>query len=179
MEITKDGLKEFMMSLSDSIDNENIEFYKRVTESSGIKECDTPEKFYLAVLYQWDKVISGYLNSLPDTNKDVAFIYKHSRYLDNHFRGLYERIEGFTCCADKSRTVINRLVKFYRTGVRIEFDSNEEYTYHHPKTILNNHDDIVMFYEGLKSLLYGNPDKYLLAVKQILASAECNPKEQP
>ncbi len=72
------------------------------------------------------------------------------------------------CCADKTRTIIKRLIDFYENGIRIEFDYTQEYTFHLPKIIFKIHEDIIEFYEGLKFLQNtGNPLKYLNAIKNL------------
>jgi len=124
--------------------------------------------FFYAVLYPWEKFIGGFLKYELKANGDVEFIFKHSQYIDRHFCNLFRDKEGGACCADKSRTIVNKLLEFYATGKKIEFDYEAEYTYHLPKNIFKNHDGIIEFYVGLKNLLYGSPQKYLEALRKVL-----------
>lgn len=163
-----ESIKDFLSSMSESIENEKIELFKRIIDSSEIKIYENPNEFFYAVLYPWEKFISGFLKSTLNANRDVEFIWEHSEFIDRHFKNLFEKYEGSACCADKSRTIVNRLLKYYSSGERIEFNYDSEYTYHLPKKIFKNHDHIVDFYEGLKSLLYGNPEKYIKALKAVL-----------
>jgi hypothetical protein len=163
-----EAIKDFLNTMSDSIENDKIELFKKVIDSSDIKHYSNPDEFFYAVLYPWDKFISGFLKSTLKANRDVEFLFKHSQYIDRHFYNLFGKYEGSACSADKSRTIVNRLLKFYATGEKIEFDYEGEYTYHLPKKIFKSHDHIVNFYEGLKSLLYGNPQKYIEALKVVL-----------
>ena len=168
MKIDKDKLGNFLNTLSDSIDKEKVELYKKIIESSEIASFDGPDEFFYAVLYPFEKFISGFLHTeLEGANRDVIFIYKNSQYIDRSFAQLFQKYEGHACSSDKSRTIVNRLVQFYQTGKKIEFDYDAEYTYHYPKKIFKTHDHIVLFYEGLKSLQYGDNRKYFEAIKTI------------
>lgn len=163
-----EAIKDFLNVMHDSIENKNIELYHKIIDSSEIKRFDNPEEFFYAVLYPWEKFVGGFLKSSLKANRDVEFIFKHSQYIDRHFCNLFREKEGSACCADKSRTIVNRLLEFYTTGKKIDFNYDAEYTYHLPKKIFKNHDQIVEFYEGLKNFLYGNPQKYLEALKVVL-----------
>lgn len=159
-------IKDFLTTLSDSIENDNQELYKKIIDSSEIKSFNNPDEFFYAVLYPWKKFISGFLKSSLNANKDVEFIFTNSQYLDRHFATLFIQYEGTAYSSDKSGHIVNQLLKYYATGERIEFDYDGKYTYHLPDKIFKNHEQIVKFYEGLKSLLYGNPMKYLEALKE-------------
>ena len=158
-------LKDFLTSMSDSIEKEKIELFRKIIDSSEIKQYENPTEFFYAVLYPWDKFISGFLKSTVKSNPDVEFIWKNSEYINRHFRNLFEKYEGSACCADKSKNIVNSLLKYYNSGEKIEFNYASKYTYHLPKKIFKSQDHIVLFYEGLKSLLYGRPDKYIEALK--------------
>jgi len=166
--LKKEAIKDFLNTMSDSIEKDTIQLFEKIIDSSEIKHYSNPEEFFYAVLYPWDKFISGFLKSVLKANKDVEFIFKHSQYIDRHFYNLFGIYEGSAYSADKSRTIVNRLLEFYATGKKIDFDYDVEYTYHLPKKIFKSHDHIVDFYEGLKSLLYGSPQKYMGALKAML-----------
>ena len=163
-----DAIKGFLDSMADSIEKDKIELFKKIIDSSEIKHYSNPNEFFYAILYPWDNFISGFLKSTLNANRDVEFIFKHSQYIDRHFYNLFDKYEGSACSADKSRTILNRLLEFYATGKKIDFDYDGEYTYHLPKKIFKSHDHIVEFYEGLKSLFFGNPQKYLEVLKVVL-----------
>ncbi len=164
----QDALKSFLNSLSEILDQEKIELFNKIIDSSKIEEFNDPEEFFLGVLYPWEKFISGLLKTSFGDNSDVEFIYRNSQFIDHHFNNLFSKYEGMACCSDKSRMIVKRLVDFYISGEKIEFDYDAEYTFHLPKKIFKNHDDIVGFYEGLRGLNYGNPTKYLEELKKVL-----------
>ena len=163
-----DTLKDFLNTMSDSIDKEKVELFEKIMDSSRREEFEGPDEFFYAILYPWEKFISGYLKSALKANSDVEFIFKNSQYIDRHFANLFVKYEGMACSSDKSRTIVKRLLEFYTTGNPIEFDYTAEYTFHLPKVIFKNHDDIVDFYTGLKSLLYGHPEKYLSTLQKVI-----------
>lgn len=159
-----EALKDFLNSLSDGIEKDNIELFRKIIDSSEIKDFSNPEEFFFAVQYPWENFISGFLSTITE-NQHVKMIFKNYHFIDRHLCALFEKHEGSACSADKSRTIINRLLNFYSTGKIIEFNYEVEYTYHLPKKILTNHKDIINFCEGLRNLLHGKPDKYIEALK--------------
>lgn len=166
----KKDIENVLNGMFDTIKKEEIELYKKIINHSEISKFDDAESFYFAVLYPWKKFINGILGSVVSDNDDVKFIYKNSQYIDRHFKRLFERFEGVGCSADKSRTIINSLIYHYKTGNKIEFDYDAEYTFNLPQKILKLHNDIVSFYEGLKNLYYADSRKYLEELKKILKS---------
>lgn len=118
-------------------------------------------------------VFSGYINTIEDICKYLglcdhgSFLVQHYNYIENSFSQMYIRYEGFACSSDKSRTVAKRLFNFYKANVMISFNPEADYTYHHPKKILNDHESIVQFFTALKSLYYGSPQQYLNCIIDI------------
>jgi len=97
------------------------------------------------------------------TKENVEFIYVSYTFIESHLSRLFATYEGHACSADKSRTIVNSLVRHFKTKEDIEFDYSAEYTSHLPKNILKEHGQIISFYEGMKGLMCGSPDKYLLS----------------
>jgi len=158
-------LEAFKGSMSD--DNKNL--YKKIIESSEISGFTGYEEFYFAIIYPFDNFIDGFVQSEISDNEDVIFLMRNSQFIENNFQELIVNKEGSACCADKSRTIIKRLIEFYITGEKIEFDYEAKYTYHLPKTIFKSHDHIVSFYKGLQGLFYGKNEKYLQSLRLVLA----------
>lgn len=172
-----DDLKEFLSTMGETIEKDKIKLFEKIVDGSEIKRFENPNEFFYAILYPWEKFISGYLKSTLKANRDVEFIFTHSQYIDRHFYNLFGKYEGSACSADKSRTIVNRLLEFYATGKRIEFDYESEYIFHLPKKIFKEHDLIVEFYEGLKNLLYGDPTKYLMALNKVFQTINQQPPD--
>jgi len=160
-------IKEVLEALGDSIQKKNIELYKKLADEAVNHDIDTPEDFYMSLIYPHENFLKGLIQTEISKNHEVIFLLIHSNYVENHFVKFIKDIEGFACSADKSRTIMNRLLKWFKDGSRIEFDYNAEYTYHLPKSVFTTHDEIIEFYEGVKRLYYGNSKEYLVAIKNI------------
>ncbi len=163
----KDKITEVLSLMSDSIEKGQIELYNKLVNEKCFDEVKGHEEFYLGLIYPYEQFISGLIKSEISTNKEVVFIFKNSQFIEDHFTHWISRIEGSACCADKTRTIIRGLIDFYKVGNKIEFDYTQQYTFHLPKIIFKTHDDIISFYDAIKNLNYGNPTKYLLALKKI------------
>ena len=159
-------LLNFVNTFYDEISGSNKKLYQTLIESSGIKSFDDYEEFYFAVLYPFENFIDGFVRCRISENEEVSFLIKHSRFVERYFCKMIEKIEGSTCCADKSRTIMKSLIDFYKTGRIIKFNYNEEYTFHLPKTIFKEHNDIVEFYSAIKNLFYGNAQGYIDIVEK-------------
>ena len=158
----------FLESFRDGITEGNKKLYKKVIESSEIKGFDNYEEFYFAVIYPFEQMLDGFVRSEISDNGDAVFLMTNSQFVESHFEGIVKNKEGFSCCADKSRTIMKMLIKFYSTGEKIEFDYDAEYTFHLPKTVFKTHDQIIDFYKGVKDLFYGSSQKYLKSLKATL-----------
>lgn len=160
----KGDIGDFLDAFTGQIDKENIELYKNLLEKGVVDDIETPEQFYFAILYPFSQFIDGLIQVELKGDHNVQFIMKCSRFIENNFVKLIETHEGSACSADKSRTIMKSLLNFYLKGDKIEFNYEQEYTYHLPKKIFKTHDSIIEFFEALYSLYYGNGDKYIKAM---------------
>jgi hypothetical protein len=166
----KEKIKEVLELMCDSIEQKEIELYEKLIDERCYENIDDFQEFYYGLIYPHEQFINGLIKSEISPNKDVGFILKNSHFIENNFRYWIEKVEGSACCADKTRIIIRNLIDFYKTDNKIDFDYNQEYTFHLPKVVFKNHESIVEFYEGIKSLYYGNPTKYLLCLKNLIES---------
>lgn len=170
----KERIKEVLTSMSNFIEQDQINLYQKLIDEKGFDNIVDIESFYFGLIYPHQQFITGLIKSEISTNNDVVFIMTHSQFIERHFEFWIKKLEGTTCCADKSRTILRNLTDFYKTGIKIEFDYNAEYTFHLPKTIFKTHESIIEFYKGLIDLYYGNPLKYLIAVQPLMQFKEKN-----
>ena len=168
----KEKIKEVLNFMADSIEKSYIDFYKKLIDEKCFNKIEDVEDFYLGLIYPHEQFITGLIKTEISKNNDVLFILKHSRIIERNFRYWIAKIEGSACCADKTRTIMRRLVEFYKNDTKIEFDYSAEYTFHLPKVIFKTHESIIEFYEGVKSLNYGNPALYLNALKSLTINAQ-------
>lgn len=165
----------FLEALMDGVSDGQKKLYKSILESSEIPSFKTPEEFYFTVIYPYEKFVRGFIKSEISPSHDIEFCLMHQRYLDRSFCDFFKEYEGFACSADKSRTVVKRIVEFFKTGHRIEFDYEQEYTFHLPKKVFKTHDHIMLMYEGLKNLQYGSNKKYIEALKTTILPCATQP----
>lgn len=165
-----DVLKEVLNTLADSVDKDSINLFNSLYLDTDLGDIADPENFYYTILYPHTQFVTGLIRSKVSSDRNVEFILTNSRFIQQNFEYWIVKHDGHGCCADKSRTIIRRLVKFYKDGTQIEWDYNQEYTYHLPKTIFTTHDSIISFYEALLDIRFGNPNKYLSCVMALTMS---------
>jgi hypothetical protein len=164
----KSKIKEILTLMSDSIEQESIELYGKLIDEKCFKKIEDVEDFYLGLIYPHEQFISGLIKSEISKNNDVVFILENSQFIEHNFGYWIQKVEGSSCYADKTRTILRRLVEFYKIGTKIEFDYTAEYTFHLPKVVFKTHESIIEFYEGVRSLRYGDPTRYLNALKKLI-----------
>lgn len=167
MELKQEHINEVLDGMFGAIEKEQVELYKTLVNKTHHKEIKTVDDFYFGLVYPYEEFLSGLIKTTISCNSDVGFILKHSRFIESHFEKLIKNTEGVGCCADKSRTIMHELLSFYNDGRHIVFDYEQQYTYHLPKAIFKTHESIIGFYEGLRGLYYGNPEKYLAELLKI------------
>jgi len=168
-----ESIKEALGIIFSTLSAEKRDGYLEVSENEGIiaaKACAEKgeyEDFYYALTYPITKVVDGLLSTVTESS-EAKFILKHPRFVELHFEGFIEKYEGSACCSDKSTTIMRGLLDYYMSGVEISFNREQEYTYHLPSLIFIDHEEILMFFEGVYRLYYGNPEAYLKSLNKII-----------
>jgi hypothetical protein len=169
----EESIKSVLTGLLSGIDAQNEKAYLEVSELDAFKlarakvEEGNPEEFYFVLSYPLGEAVDGLISSVLPNNDRAHFIFKHYDFVESHIEKVIERFEGSPCSADKTSAVISRLLRFYIKGDEITFDPSAEYTFHHPKQILTNHEEIVDFFEAIHRLYYGDGDRYLKAFAKL------------
>jgi hypothetical protein len=177
-EVTSNALQSIFGALMGAIDSENqqalaafLETPAILTAAQAIEKGD-PEDFHFAIQYPMSRLVDAVLEKhIGDcVDKDnLMFVFTRSELIERHVRRIIEKHDGPGCCADKSRTIVRALARFFKTGQRIEWNFNQKYTYHLPKIAFADHDTVLQFFIGITRLEFGLPDAYLnalLAVEQ-------------
>lgn len=139
-----------------------------VAKAVEVAKSKNTEDFFYRVVYPVEEAIAGLLRAAGIVSGDIQFIFMHASFVESHYQKMIEKHEGFACCADKSRTIMQALVHFMTTGKEIEFDYSSEYTYHLPAKLFKTHKEIIEFFYGVRDLYYGRPERYLKALAGIL-----------
>lgn len=115
--------------------------------------------------YKFQRPLQGFaegvIESVFGDNHRLVFLFQHSDFVSGHLRELFQSIEGNFACADRTRTVFRAIARHLKDGTPIQFDYSAEYTYQLPQYILKTEAEVMNFFEGLYSLYYGKPSKFL------------------
>lgn len=177
---SQDDIKNVLEGLFSGIQESSKKSFASVADLPAMQAAATAvregqaESFYYSLIYPLSKMVDGLLSSNLQS-EDAKFLFKHSQFVERHYKRLFERFEGSACCADKSRTILRRLVKYFTTGEEIKFNYSGEVTYHLPVKIFKTHAQILQFYKALQHLYYGSPDTYLKAMSQLVVIASGEP----
>jgi hypothetical protein len=171
-------INEVMHSILDAVDKDKKELFAALSEHPLLQDAKTyalsgmPEKFRYSLPYRFDRIVDGLLETVMPKQHEAQFIFRNYDFLENNFKVLIERHEGSCCCADKARTVLRRLTKYYLTGNEIVFDLTDEHAFAYPTTVFTKHPEIVDFFGGLRNLYYGRPELYLEALQNIMRNTK-------
>lgn len=130
-----------------------------------------PEHFRLHASYPLERVIQTLLKQGLGDNTSAVFLFGQYRFVEGHFKELYTQLEGSACCADKSRWATRALARHFLDGKPIVADFSQEYTFHLPKRVLNTQESILAFFDALRSLYAGRPQKYLTVLDSLYKTA--------
>lgn len=156
-------------------DDEARGLYSALAEHPGVQRAVEAARktdaatFDILLRYPLERFVEGLLASVVPGDRRVHFLFKQYQFVEAHLKRLFAVHEGDACSVDKARTVVRRLIGFFQNGTLIAFDWTAEFTYHYPHTILTTHEAIVAFFEGLYALYYGQPEKYLIALRNLEA----------
>lgn len=170
MELEEEKITKVLDSMMGAIEQEKIDLYKELIKKRGNIKIEDYEDFFFSLVYPHKQFLEGLIKTEISKNDDVCFILINSRYVESHFVQWIQQKEGGACSADKSRTIMRSLLKWFKVGQKIVWNYEQEYTYHLPRKVFTTHEDIILFYEGIKSLHYGNPQKYLESLKSLIKS---------
>lgn len=172
MKINDDSIKNVISMMADSIGKENVEIYKKLIDEKGFKNITDTEEFYFGLIYPFHKFMKGLIETEISRKDKIKFLLLNSRFIENQFNKIIVDIEGSACSSDKSRTIMKRLYLWFNEEKRIDWDYQQEYTFHLPKKVFTTHDDVVSFYEAIENLYYGHYKNYLVELKKVMSKLE-------
>lgn len=161
-------LSELLNSFTTLSEKEDLEKYKglvdtiEVPTNSGLFDFD---RSFLRPLRKFAEVL---IKVKISDNPDVVEIIMNHQYYVQHFEHWIKRIEGNSCCHDKSTTLVDMLIAYYRKNEPMVFDYESKRSFCYPKTIFNTQEKVVEFYKSLKQLRYGNCNSYMLQLHILL-----------
>jgi hypothetical protein len=156
--------------------NESKELVARCVEKLKSLKTDfaDPEYFNLFLVRKLNEgavEIAKTMHNMPATEiKDTCkpnFIYVNYGFLEHNIRELCVLREGNTCCADKSRSILEMYLNYSLTGKLPEFNPNEE-KYWIPN--FGTYKEWIDLCDGLYNLYYGETKKYFTAYNTLIHS---------
>ena len=160
-QLTEDAISKVITALAISVDAKSVDIYRKIIGENGLCAVVDPETFYFKMLYPFEQFISGYIRTEITENYELIFLLLNGQFVERLFAAEIKKSEGFGCSADKSSAIIQGLANFFRTGSKIAWKYEGDYTYHLPKKVFTTHDSIIEYFNAIWRLYYGNSDKYL------------------
>lgn len=157
----KEEIEKVFTGLLSGMDKEEVSVFEKMKSEIDLTHVKDGETFDMFLNYELKKFLKGFIQQKFGKGSDIQFTLLNHQFIESHFARWIEKIEGSPCSADKSRTIMRVILRYHQTAEKIDWDYNQEYTYHLPKKIFTTHDEIFSFYESLKHLFYGNPTNYL------------------
>ena len=125
------------------------------------------DAFFFSLTYPLSEIVDALISKELPNSPHALFLFKNSLFVEKHFERLIEKFDGSACCVDKTRNIMEQLLRFLNSGEEISFDYCQEYTYQLPVRIFNTHDEIFTFFKALNHLYYGSPEPYLQSLSEI------------
>jgi len=173
--ITEDGLKDVLNSLIQGVADDTANTLQSMgdipllTEASDAVAAGKLQEFYYLFVFQLNTLVDAVLQKeIPSVSK-VHFLFKHYDFVKSHYQTLISKFEGSQCCADKSRTILRHLLAYLKDGTPIVFNYEQEYTFHLPDDLFKSQDEVVLFFDAVHRLYYGQSDAYLKVLQSIYA----------
>lgn len=125
-----------------------------------------PEEMDCMIASPFENIISTVVKTALKTDDDeICAIYTDWDFFDCHVTKLCTKLYGGMCSADKGRYIVKSFIQYRLTGSLPLFDPKPE-NYHHPET--GTPEQWMRFVKGLFFLKYGNPEKYLSALNDLM-----------
>ena len=164
----KETMTEFLDNFFRQNNAEKIALIKAFIYNTNFdfEKIETIQQFNVTLKQPFKNFLEGFIRNKFCDNDDFVFIFINNRFVRRHFEQLIKKFEGFCCSADKSLTILNHLLNYYKNGEKIIWNYDQKHTFHLPNKIFTIHDEIINFYEAVRNLYFGNPDKYIELIKK-------------
>lgn len=108
----------------------------------------------------------------------MKFLFKNCGFVEDHVRRLIEKYEGIGRCSDKTGSVLSGILRYLKTGQTIQWNYDQEYTFHLPKKVFVEHASTIQYFWSLLHLMSGNPEPYMHALLAVQKHAEALSQEE-
>lgn len=159
-------LHTFLTALADGLAAAEKRAYEAVATDPLVQRAaqsiaeDRPDRYYLALRHPLGQRENGVVASVIPESAEAQFLYNHYAFVECHFKAVIEQAEGSACCADKARTVLTRLARYFRTGQPLTFEDPSLRDFQRPGVVLTTPEDILSFFRALWALHYGKAEPF-------------------
>lgn len=125
-----------------------------------------------------EKVVRGVLAKELPGNHRAQFLFAHHHFVETQVRAMVEELDGLSCCADRTRTILRALTQHLMTKKPILFDYSQEYTFHLPVRVFRTEQDIVAFFSAVMELYYGKTAPFIASQASLREAAAALPRTE-
>lgn len=161
-------LHAFLQGLSQRIDGDSQRALDRLPADDPLRvqvgraieaiQHHNLDAFFQVWEYPHQKMTRAILQTVLPGHYSARFLLTEYKYVETNFRSVIQNREGMMCCADKSRTILSRLLRYFISGEEITFNMEDPYTFSYPTKVFTTHDSVVSFFEKLQSIHHGSFD---------------------
>jgi hypothetical protein len=166
--ITKEFLSNVMTNMLNSFAEETKQksmedaLYVFLIENEFIEKIKNPVEFDILCVQKFNHIIETAVKETIGCNDKTLCFYTNYSFFENNLSRIFEKLEGSACCCDKAKSLIKKCIDYELTHNDQEFENDKFWI---PKK-----GDFKFWYkvvESLKSLKYGNFEKYIMIMKDI------------
>lgn len=164
-----ESIKSVLDAMLKNISMEGMALYAEIYHEPMIVEARKhaqnldPGSFHFSLCNPIQQMVDAVVEGEFPHNRNAQFLMAHSQFIEGHLDSIFTKFEGSACSHDKTRAVLAHLLMFFLQGKRVEFDYEQQYTFHLPKKVLKDHDSIIAMFEALHHFYYGSPERFLSA----------------
>lgn len=144
------------------------DFYQQISQHPQV--LNDPSHFNVMCLYPLKSALQNAIKDIKNPQADTAHefsdLYLDYSFYKSHIEKLCTMYSGSFGCADKSRTILAKYMKYLQTGEMGEWDATSETCYWLPK--FGSQEDWYSYLNGLHHFRYGNIEKFLLAYQVLM-----------
>lgn len=147
---------------------------------------ESPTSFKFNFLYKMNNAIEEAVKRVKGVKEEYTDIFLDFQFYEDHIEKLCTFFEGSSCCADKSKVIVERYLNYLRTGDKGKWEAGEEVYIERLKENIScywlpkfgTQDDWFNLLNALWYFKYGNPEKYLRAYKTLIEAGQTRVKSK-
>lgn len=146
---------------------DEIEAFEAVSDSPAAEQAlaalraDDLTGVRYPLAHRMQEVLRGLARTVHPQDSLAQFVVVHMDFVEGQLKRLFREVEGHACSSDKTRWVLRSYLRHARTGAPIVVDRTQSHTYHLPKQVLCEQNDIVAFLAATMALFYGEVDRFV------------------